>query len=302
METKETIIRKIEKLADFQMRKSSHIRFLENCVTESVIPKGLKLQLQVQVGENTRLQNRVDEILQKTSMEITRVVSDEHYLQLQESKQKMTVLEDKLRKFTKDEGEFNTITHNIFTKTETKKNKIVDRQTKKLNRLTDTRDCYIVSQNDEIDSENAKPKQTNAILGAKDQTKPNSNAVKSAKKRPKQRSNQHTKKPVASPKSQKQQPVEMLSNQSKNEVAPNSTKMSYSKAVKTGLPRQAKQSNKQVQPETGMQKHLSSVIQQLVGCLKALSGTEGSFASPAEKNGGNKRRFKKKYRGVKKQF
>ena len=127
------------------MRKSSHICFLENCVTESVVPKGLKLQLQVQVGENMLLQNRVDEILRKTSMEITRVVSDEHYLQLQESKPKMTVLKDKLRKFTKDKGEFNTITHNIFTKTETKKNKIVVRQTKKLNRLTDTRDCYIVS-------------------------------------------------------------------------------------------------------------------------------------------------------------
>ena len=39
-------------------------------------------------------------------MEITRVVSDEHNLQLQESKPKMTLLKDKLRKFTKDEVEF----------------------------------------------------------------------------------------------------------------------------------------------------------------------------------------------------
>ena len=113
-----------------------------------------------------RLHKRVDEILRKTSIEITRVVSDEHYLQLQISKPKMTLLEDKLRKFTKDEGEFNTITHNIFTKSETKKNEIIDRLTKKLNRLADTRDCYIVSQNDETDSENAKPKQINAILSA----------------------------------------------------------------------------------------------------------------------------------------
>ena len=83
MEIRETIIRTIEKLADFQMRKSTHIRFLENLVTESVVPKGLKLQLQVQVGENTRLQKVVDDILRKTSMEITRLVSDEHYQQLQ---------------------------------------------------------------------------------------------------------------------------------------------------------------------------------------------------------------------------
>ena len=132
METKEIFIRKIETLADIQMKKSQHIRFLENCVTESVVPKGLKLKLQLQDGENMRLQKKIDEILRKNSMEITRVVSDEHYLQLQESKPKMTVLADKLRKFTKDEGEFNIITHNIFTKTDTKKNKIVDRQNQKL--------------------------------------------------------------------------------------------------------------------------------------------------------------------------
>ena len=143
METRETIIRTIEKLAYFQMRKSTYIRFLENCVSENAIPKGLKLQLQVQVGENSRLQNAVDDILRKTSMEITRVVSDEHYRQLQKSKPKMTELENKLRQFTKDEGEFNTITHKIFTKTESKKNKIVDKQNKKLNKLTDTKDCYI---------------------------------------------------------------------------------------------------------------------------------------------------------------
>ena len=70
----------------------------------------------MQVGENTRLQKTVDDILRKTSMEITWVVSDDHHIQLQESKPKMTVLEDKLRKFCKDEGEFDAITHNVYTK------------------------------------------------------------------------------------------------------------------------------------------------------------------------------------------
>ena len=305
METRETIIRTIEKLADFQMRKSTHIRFLENCATESVVPKGLKLQLQVQVGENTRLQKAVDDILRKTSMEITRLVSDEHYQQLQESKPKMTVLEDKLRKFTKDEGEFNRITHNIFTKTEAKKNKIVDKQVKKLGRLTDTRDCYIdhVSQGDKSKSEMSQASQTYAKQNTKDETKPSGSAGNSGKKKPKQRSKKPSKKPVTNPNPQKQQPVEKrTSNESKNEVAPSSTKMSYSKAVKTGQPRQPKQSEEQVQPQTGMQKQLSSVIEQLVGCLKALNGTGGSFASPAENNGENKRKFKKKYSGVKRQF
>ena len=78
--------------------------------------------------------------------------------------------------------------------------------------------------------------------------------------------------------------------------------MSYSKAVKTGQPRQPKQGEEQVQHQTGMQKQLSSVIEQLVSCLKALNGTGGSFASPAEKNGENKRKFKKKYNGEKDSF
>ena len=65
-------------------------------------------------------------------------------------------------------------------------------------------------------------------------------------------------------------------------------------AAKTSRPEQ-----RQVQQQTRMGKHLSSVIQQLVGCLKVLSGTGGSSTSPAENNGGNKIRLKKKYRGVK---
>ena len=85
----------------------------------------------MQVGENTRLQKTVDDILRKTSIEITWVVSDDHYIQLQESKPKMTVLEDKLRKFTKDEGEFDAITHKCLYKNLKQKNKIVDKQKKK---------------------------------------------------------------------------------------------------------------------------------------------------------------------------
>lgn len=168
------------------MRKSTHIRFLENCITESVVPKGLKLELRVQVGENTRLQNVVDRILRKTSMEITRIVSDEHYLQLQESKPKMTELENKVRKMTSNEGEFNIITHNIFTKTEAKKNKIVDKQTKKLSKLTETRDCYTdhVSQSE---AETSRAKQSNNGLKMKDENKPKHTACTSDQKKQKQR-------------------------------------------------------------------------------------------------------------------
>lgn len=297
METRETIIRKIEKLADFQMRKSTHIRFLENCVSENVVPKGLKIQLQVQVGENTRLQNAVDEILRKTSMEITRIVSDEHYQQLQESKPKMTELEDKLRQFTKDEGEFNNITHTVFTKTEAKKNKIVDKQAKKLNRLTDTRDCYIdhISQGEKTRADMSKARQSNKKKNTQDETKPRG-------KKPKQRLRKPNNKPAMNTNSKQQPAGKLTSNETKNEVAPGSAKMSYSTAVKTGQPRQTRQGEERVQGQTGVQNQLSSVIEQLVICLKSLNRTGGSSELPTENNGENKRKSKRKYNGGKRQF
>lgn len=309
METRETIIRKIEKLADFQMRKSTHIRFLENCTSESVSPNGLKLELQVQVGENSRLQKIVDGILKKTSLEITRVVSEEHYLQLQESKPKMAELEDKLRKTVKDEGEFNTITHSIFNKTETKKNKIIDKQAKKLSKLTDSRDCYIdhISQTDHAQSDKASANKTNARMNTKGGNKPSGNTVKLGKKKQKQRPS----KPV--PEKTQIKPVNKINpkqspsaetkttNDSKNEVAPNSNKKSYSTAVKMGQQKLNKPNGRQIQAPGTMQQQLSGAIQQLVNCLRVLNVTEDSSASPTENSGGNKRRFKKKYNGVKRQ-
>ncbi|KAH3696836.1 hypothetical protein DPMN_084316 [Dreissena polymorpha] len=108
-------------MADFQMRKSTHIQFLENCIDENVVPYELMLKLQVEVGENGRLQELVDRILYKTSMEIARLVRDEHYVQLQESKGSMKHLELLLKEKMKDEGEINIINASIFEKTDNKK-------------------------------------------------------------------------------------------------------------------------------------------------------------------------------------
>ena len=141
MNTKETIRRDIEKTADFQMRKSTHMRFLENCISENVVPTGLKLKLQVQVGkDNNDLQTAVNRVLEKTSLEITRLIAEDHYRQLQKSKSKMAELEKSLSTIVKDEGEINIISHEIFTNTENKKNLIVERQNKKLKRLIEVRD------------------------------------------------------------------------------------------------------------------------------------------------------------------
>ena len=92
------------------------------------------------------------------------------------------------------------------------------------------------------------------------------------------------------------------SNEQKNEVAPRSTEKSYSAAVKTGQPKQTKKNPGQIPHQTGMQNQLSRVIEQLINCLKVLNGTGGSSALPAESSGGSKRKFEKKYSGVKRRY
>ena len=137
-------IQEVKRLADFQMRKSTHIRFLENCIAEPVVPKGLRMNLEVQVGANDRLQKAVNSVLEKTSLEICRLVKEEHMMQPQESKGKMAGLENKLRSDLSDEGKFNELMADIFTATENKKNKIIVRQNSKLEKLQCARDIIIV--------------------------------------------------------------------------------------------------------------------------------------------------------------
>ena len=143
MEINGTLVKKIEKLADFQMRKATHIRFLENCLEANVVPRGLLVEKKVMVGENSNLQETVDRALQKFSLELLRLVSQDHSRQLHESKGQMLQIEEDLKKHLNDESKFNEISGQIFSKIEQKKNKIVQKQQKKLEKLIDARDCCI---------------------------------------------------------------------------------------------------------------------------------------------------------------
>jgi len=143
MNTKETIRRDIEKIADFQMRQSTPMRFLEICIYENVLPTGLMLKLQVQVGkDNNDLPTAVNRVLETTSLEITRLIAEDHYRQLKKSKSKMAELEKSLSTIVKGEDEINIISHKILSNTENKKNLIFERQNKKLKRLVEVRDGH----------------------------------------------------------------------------------------------------------------------------------------------------------------
>ncbi|KAH3733307.1 hypothetical protein DPMN_039733 [Dreissena polymorpha] len=59
------------KLAVNHMKSSLHARFLQNCINYNFVPKGLRIPLKVSVGnDSAELQNDIDALLQKVSIEI----------------------------------------------------------------------------------------------------------------------------------------------------------------------------------------------------------------------------------------
>ena len=80
-----------------------HTRFLENCLSESFVPKVMQVNLKIHIGEDSdEIQTVVNKMLERTLLEITRVVRNEHQKQLVDSKPKVKELEKLLREKVKD--------------------------------------------------------------------------------------------------------------------------------------------------------------------------------------------------------
>lgn len=308
-------IHEIKKMADFQMRKSTHIRFLENCIAEQIIPKGLKLKLKVHVGVNTRLQETVDRILEKTSLEICNLVKEEHSLQLHESKGKMIELENKLRKVTSDEGNFNEVTAEIFTVTEEKKNKIIDRQQKKLQSLLTARyktkvdavsNTATVHEHDpnnvnhgkkfnsSVPQKSAKQTYKTKKNQYKKEYKKKNSYIKAKqnntfKKKQGQSTSNTSDAVILSPTAEKSSTVRTdYSHQpSKNSPTLGTTRKTYSEAVQQG--------------KTHQNQQLQQSINTLITCLQNLQKTEGLFVSKPDGNGNSTRNISMKRKGEKRQ-
>ena len=74
-------------MADTQMRHSMHTRFLDNSLSESLILKGMQVNLKIHFGEDSNeIHKVVNKMLEKTLLEIIRVVRDEHQRRLDDSK------------------------------------------------------------------------------------------------------------------------------------------------------------------------------------------------------------------------
>lgn len=320
MEKNGTLVKKIEKMADFQMRKATHIQFLENCLAQNVIPKGLLLEKKVMVGENSNLQDTVDRALQKFSLELIRLACEDHSKQLNDSKGVMLELEDDLKKHLDDEGKFNEISGQIFSKTEQKKNKIVEKQKKKLEKLVDARDCFITgitaaagkskqskseqNKNHSVPQTQAEGENQRKQTTADGETKKSDSVHKASE--PKKKSKPQKKgKPVTSNLNQQKKRVNQVSQptksqpnaekEQKNEKSPGSVKKpsTYAEAIQTGKFSSAKKTRQQV---------LDKTIQVLITCLQELKETADSSESHPAESGNNRKRPVKKFSGGKKQF
>ena len=63
------------------MKSVLHVKFLEDCLSDELIPKGLEIKVKVSIRndpEDMELQSSVDKLLKKTSLHIMNIVKEGH--------------------------------------------------------------------------------------------------------------------------------------------------------------------------------------------------------------------------------
>lgn len=126
---------KLRQLAEKQMKSCLHAQFLEECLTENVIPKGLQLKLKVNTGSDSgELQNSIDGLLRRVSAEICEQVRDEHLRKSETYGKEMEQIRNELMK-SMDPQELFSTDEKISQLTEEKKEVLKQGHKKKLNYL-----------------------------------------------------------------------------------------------------------------------------------------------------------------------
>ena len=145
-------------------------QILVNCLSESLIPKGMQVNLKIHIGEDSNeIQGVVNKMLEKTLLEITRVVRDEHQRRLVDYKPKMKELEKQLSQKVNGRDKISDIDAKIFQITEVKKNEILGKQNKKLSRLRTDRNKSVSVNNQTTES--SKTTKTNSARDGRNKRK-----------------------------------------------------------------------------------------------------------------------------------
>ena len=114
------------------MKSTLHAKFLEECLTNELVPNGLGLKLKVSVGnhpEDLELQASVDKLLERTSLHIVDIVKEGH---LRKAKNLGRVIEEERGKLKKDlsDDQMFDMDSSIFKKTEDKKDVLMEKHKK----------------------------------------------------------------------------------------------------------------------------------------------------------------------------
>ncbi|KAH3801091.1 hypothetical protein DPMN_154736 [Dreissena polymorpha] len=154
------------------MKSALHAQFLENCRAENIIPKGLQLRLKVNVGNNSsELQDSVDLLLRKVSMEICERIRDDHLRRSTEYGCLLEEVRNELKKKMSNADMFD-LDCEINKQTETKRKKLAavheqkirhmvnkKREENKSNKLKENTDATVLkTKNDDRPKQDSSPR------------------------------------------------------------------------------------------------------------------------------------------------
>lgn len=295
---KKQLQKRIENLAEKQMKSSLHARFLQNCIESECVPDGMLLKKKIYVGKDfSDLQKSVDNLLKKVSLDICERVKSAHQQKVRQIGVEIESLRDTLKDKSGDEGitEFDL---SVFERTEAKKNSILDKQNRKLKSLqnksrtptTPTPENSTVKprpkqkkkQNKKQNQNPKQSKQMNTSAGKQEKTK-ESDMNKPGKKPSKAQNANQTPQEEAT----KENP-----NQPKN-FQTSGTKKTYAEAITKGA-------------EVNVQETLVTILSSLKTLLENQRicperETEDSSVKTTRTNGRRKRKGNKKFKEGNKQ-
>lgn len=183
----------LEKLAEKQMKSVLHVKFLEDCLSDELVPKGLAIKLNVSVGndqEDKAIQASVNKLLEKTSLHIMSIVKEGHMRKVRTIGDSIENVRGTLRKNMSDKQVFD-LDSDVFQKTEEKKNKMVENHKKKLSYLKQRRagenstESHKKDQNKTTETVSTEKHSSSSNVGVSsnaDKTKPNGKNKKRKRK------------------------------------------------------------------------------------------------------------------------
>lgn len=285
------------------MKCTLHAKFLEDCLSNEMVPNGLTLKLKVSVGnelEDQELQKTVDRLLEKTSLHIVNIVKEGHMRKAKNLSRAIEEERGKVKKDLSDEKLFE-MDSSVFKITQEKKDVLTVKHQKKLAELIQRQTGDNTKEGETFKtvqkkkdkrvstkqtfSSNSEAKQAKSVTNQ--QSKPRrkrkskhksniaghcsakeTNNSSSANDKSKKISNSDDVIIVGETKPNKSQETSHTSvqEQTKNAFAPG-TRMTYSEATKRGAKTAAQEST-----ERSLQETLQTVVLTMQELIKSIQG------------------------------